>query len=170
MDKEPNITVYEGQIPEAIAEHLSGMFERNYPESHSDEEKERDVSQRSGPVAIQGLITIGHRLHVAFTENGKPAGFLEEQTIPVEGGVYEQLVWIIVDEYFRGKGLAGLLYQSFLRTANKRATERDQPTMGLLNVNANNPAREIYEHWGFSFTDDPTTESGKKMMTMPLPK
>lgn len=169
----PYITVYDTLISDEIAERLSVMFERNYPESHSDEDRANDVTDRSDVLAIQALLKNGRKLHVAFTEDGEPAGFLEERTVPIEGGVYEQLVWIIVGEQFRGNGLAGLLYQSFMRQANERAKNRPEQTSALLSVHKKNPAYNIYKHWGWAEPEEtsPTVPSpGKVFMFMALPK
>ena len=167
---EPYVTIYDTQIPDGIAERLSVIFERNYPKSHSDEEKAKDSTARRGKVAIQALVEEGRTLHVAFTEDGEPAGFLEEQTIPVEDGVFEQLVWIIVGK--RKIGLASLLYQSFMREANKRAKDRQEPTRALLNVHKDNEeAKNIYLHWGWKpDTENSPKDPNKLFMIMDLPK
>lgn len=151
------MTRYQKQMPSDITEILSVMFERNYPDMHSPQTRVDDLARHS----IDGfalLLDEGRDFYVA-TEGHDVAGFAETVTRPSDGGVFELLSWIMVDSPYRGHSVSTRLHESFLTEARRRAANRSVPTAAFLNVHPDNPARKVYEAWGYEYsgqTDDGT--------------
>lgn len=163
----PEIARYDAAIPLDIAEHVSTIFRRNYPESHPDEERLADLEKRVGAVAIQNLIIEGRTLYVASFQPEDVAGFLESRVVEQENGAYEQLSWIMTDAHYRSLGVAAALHDHFINDAQHRAEQRlPKPSLALLSVNEMNPAEKIYKRWGYEAIEKAST--GKIMMIKTL--
>lgn len=163
---EVNVYNIESGISKDVAEQVAGVFERNYPLSHPEANRVDDIAAMSSTV-IAGSLHQGDVFYVA-SEEGQVAGFIKARTVDVQGGAYEQLSWIMTDSEYRGRRLASLLHRSFIIDATLRSILRmPTPTLALLSVHEQNSARAIYEHWGYSVTEE--AGSGKVFMTMKLP-
>ena len=157
------------RVPANAAEQVSNTFKANYPPSHSDDDRLDDVINRANAESVKGLLELGNTLYVASPDASTVAGFIESRTITQPEGVYEQLAWIMTNREYRGQHLASLLHGSFIIDASLRAIERTpKPTRALLSVHEQNPARSVYERWGYSIIEK--TTSGKLLMTKDLPE
>ncbi len=156
----------ERTITDVHSERVASLFIANYPSSHSLHDRTEDLQART-PAGISQLNREGRQLYVAYSEN-LVAGFLESRTIEQSDGVYEQLSWIMTDAEYRGRHIASLLHRSFIIDASLRARHRvPNPTLALLSVNAENPARSIYEKWGYEVKEK--TAKNNYLMTKKLP-
>lgn len=163
------ITSYntESGIPPDTAQQVSRLFAFNYPSSHSANDKENDVIGMLNGDAVINTMAKGSTFYVALS-GADVAGFVESRVIDRQGGTYEQLTWIMTAAEYRGHRLASLLHKSFIVDATLRALERaPRPTLALLSVHEQNPAKAVYEHWGYSAIEK--TDTDKLLMTMKLP-
>lgn len=159
-------------LPEPVAEQVAQLFASEYPVSHAENDRQRDVSRRAtGAAILQLMATEGRTIYVAQDEDEAEAtisGFLESSISDQLGGTYEQLVWIMTDREQRGRHIASLLHRSFIIDATLRAMERaPHPTAALLTVHSENPAQAVYERWGYTTVSD--AGNGKRFMSKPLP-
>ncbi len=155
------------QITFDTAQQVSNLFAFNYPTSHSEEDREYDIIGKLNADVVMSSLDRGNTLYVA-SEDTTVAGFLESRTRDQSHRTYEQLAWIMTAAEYRGRHLASLLHGFFIDDATQRALERvPKPTLAVLSVHENNPAKAIYERWGYSVVD--TTDEDKLLMTMRLP-
>ncbi len=157
-------------VPAYVAEQVSTVFAMNYPLSHPIEEREEGILGMFDGVAVQSSIDRGNTFYVASPVEHNPskvAGFLKARTIDQRDGTYEQVAWLMVDHLYRGRHVASLLHRSFILDATLRAQQRaPKPTSALLSVHQQNPARAIYESWGYGVIEE--LDSEKLLMTKPL--
>jgi len=162
---------YQTDIPTKVAGQISTMFERNYPESHLEADRIADIQKRSGAAAIRSLLDEGRTLYVAAPtfDRRTPAvqGFLESRIIDADPGTYEQISWIMTAREYQGQGVASRLHGAFMHDALLRTDARfPRPTDALLSVHAQNPAKHLYERWGYQEVE--RTASNMILMTQSL--
>lgn len=161
------VTRHDASITPHIAEQLSIMFESNYPESHSEDERCADIKKHAGAVALQSLMNEGRALYVATFQASDVAGFLESRVVDRGDVTYEQLSWIMIDTRYRGSGVATALHDRFVNDAQEHAKLRlPKPSLALLSVHEMNAAERIYQQWGYQAIKK--TSTGKIMMVRPL--
>jgi ribosomal protein S18 acetylase RimI-like enzyme len=158
---------YLKDVPTTVADQVSRIFEDNYPVSRSEKERLAEIQKHSGAQAIRNLLIEGRSLYVASQDHKNVAGFLESTIIDQTDGTYELLSWIMTATEFRGIGIASSLHNNFITDARIRAKQRlPKPTLALLNVNLENPAKNIYQKWGYRVQK--TTQDGKHLMIKTL--
>ena len=162
---------YQTDIPTKVAGQISGMFERNYPESHLAADRIVDIQKRSGATAIRSLLDEGRTLYVAAPtfERRNPAvlGFLESRIIDADPGTYEQISWIMTAREHQRQGIASTLHSVFMHDALLRTAQRfPRPTDALLSVHAQNPAKTRYQRWGYQEVE--RTSANMIVMTQSL--
>ena len=161
-----NIDRYDHTIPADVADQVSTIFERNYPESHSTEARARDLSRYSGSIAVQSILGEMRSIYTG-RENDQIIGMMEVGTADVGGGVYEQLIWLMIERTRRGEGFSGMLHRKFIADASERAKQRlPKPSAATLNVHKGNPAVSIYNGWGYKVVE---SKGDKLIMVRPLP-
>jgi ribosomal protein S18 acetylase RimI-like enzyme len=158
------------KMPDHTAQQISDLFAANYPPSHPEEDREKHILEKLNSTAIRLSLENGSTYYVASTlyPDSQVAGFVQARTRDMTGGTYESLSWIMTDPEYRGQHLASLLHRMFTDDATARAALRyPTPTEALLNVHEQNPARAIYEKWGYEATE--VKDSGIVVMTKLLP-
>lgn len=168
---EINIARYDKERlpPEEIAKDVSALYANNYPPSHSPEKRAEDLSERDTMEKILGLVKEDRIFFVARDARDSVTGVLEMREVPIEDGLYIQLVWLIVDEIARRQGIGKKLHQSFEVEAQQIARGSDKPAAQLLGVHPNNTdAIAAYEKWGYARTGE-TSSDGKIFMRKDLP-
>jgi GNAT superfamily N-acetyltransferase len=159
-------------IDDSTAEQVSGLFKRNYPPYYSAAARRDDMELRGSADRLRRHLESESKqrtLYVAkMGQLGTAAAFLEANTVAVEGGYFEMLSWIMVDETQRGQSLASLLHQHFIADASERARRRSSPSAATLNVHRDNPARGIYRRWGYEADMRPLEDKNMIFMRKPL--
>jgi len=154
------ILCHEDSIPDETALEIVDIFHSNYPPSHTEEERSNDFLKRSNVEGIQTILSEGRRYFVARESSGSNLllpvrGFIEARSVEVDGGVLEQLAWIMVREAYRSTGVATLLHDAFIEDAKQKAAGRVLPTVAQLGVNKDNKdAYSIYKKWGYKYLDE----------------
>lgn len=166
----------EDTLPQEVSLAIHTIFQENYPTQHSSEDRANDSGRYLGESALASLLGEGRVFYVAFSTEedtrGGVAGFIEARTKGYEdGSAYELLVWIMAALKFRGQGVASELHTQFEQDAIKRAHKRKPaPTALLLSVHKQNPARHVYERWGYGELrgEDDTDSPDKIFMQKPI--
>ncbi len=164
------ITKYGGksELPTSVGDELAVLFANNYPPNYAPPVERNDLAAREDASAIQNLLNRG-RTYYLGTAGCRLAGFLESRTLDQDDDTtVELMTWLMVDEAHRGNGVATRLHAAFIADAMLRARSRlPKPTVARLGVHNENPARAMYEHWGYS--DDGHPESAPEIILMSKP-
>lgn len=150
-------------LPSDVADQVVRIFQENYPNSHSSENREKDMAERADPTALNALLAEGRVIFTVQDVREKVLGLLEMREVDQGEGVYMQLVWIIVDALARGQGISSQLHEAFKAEAKERASRIQKPSCLLLAVHPDNPAKKVYESWGYT-TDNRVSPDGKVFM------
>ena len=109
LDKETGVTA-------ELATQVSTLFQTNYPNTHGDDEKLRDIEKRGSKENIEVLLQ-DRVVYLLIDTNQKVLALLELKEQPVDGGIYLILSWLIVDKSIQGQGLARRLHGVFEKGA-----------------------------------------------------
>lgn len=150
-------------LPSEAAEQVVQIFKQNYPNSHTAENREKDLAERANETALNALLAEGRVIFSAHDIHNKIVGLLEMREVDQGEGIYIQMAWIIVDALARGKGIAFQLHEAFKAEAENRAKQMPKPSCLLLAVHPDNPAKKLYESWGY-IPDGRTDTDGKVFM------
>ena len=140
---------FEPHIDE-VAMSVVDLLRDNYPNSHNAEQRTSDLSARLDVDSVRSL-SLNHNSSFLVAEkvsDQEAAGFAEMRIIPREFDTLAQLTWLVVGKQHRGYGLASKIHNAFLQEAQARHQGR-LPLVAQLGVHPDNPAKAIYERWGY---------------------
>ena len=164
----------EDEIPDIVGDQIAAFFAGNYPPEHEPSARERDLQRRKDGAAVLELLNRGRTIYTATTE-GWLVGLLEsgiyEDGIDPETteGAVELLCWLMTEQDLRGQGIASAVHAAFIADAMTRTRERrPKRTDVLLGVNEKNPAKNVYEHWGYREQGRPEGAPDIILMSKPL--
>lgn len=132
-------------LPPEVGDQVIRIFRDNYPEFHSQANRDSDIAERADRTVLDGFLAEGRVIFTAHDIHEKVLGLLEMLEVDQGEGVYMQLVWIIVDALARGRGIASQLHEAFQAEAKERAGRIQKPSCLLLGVHPDNPAKKVYE-------------------------
>ncbi len=138
-------------FPDAIGQQVIELFKRNCVAYDRVEEADhRDTLQnRSTTEKLNDLLEC-KTFYVAKNIRGHVCGVLECDVEECDDATLAFLWWLIVDEQFRGHRIASSLHQrfekNFVPSVQADATSR---VLQALAVHPENPAKKIYERWGY---------------------
>lgn len=151
MFGEIQVAHYRHVMGSSIAGEVADLFRENYPTVESEENRVKDIAEHKDSIKILELLREGRSFYLARQFGGVAlTGFIESRTHEADEIFYEQMTWIMVDEHFRGTGVASSLHGAFIDDATGMTRDRSKPTVAQLSVHKNNvSAREIYAKWGY---------------------
>lgn len=164
----------EDEMPDIVAHQIATFFADNYPAENGPSARDQGLRLRKDGAAVLGLLDRGRTIYTA-TNDGRLVGVLEarifENGIDLESTdvAAEYMSWLMTQRDLRCRGIASVIHTAFIADAMIRARERrPKETVALLGVHEKNPAKNVYEHWGYREDGRPESDPDIVLMSKQL--